>query len=361
MTASRVLFLTSNGVGLGHLTRSLAIGRRLPPDVDMVIFTLSQAAPLVARLGVPVEFMVSRGHAQMVNREWNDLYRHRILGLLDEYDPAVVSFDGTFPYRGLLNAAATRPDLPWVWSRRAMWRAGRGLDALERAVAFNAVLEPGEFAATADPGATVDHRDQVRRVPPITLTERTELRSREDACAELGISPTGTNVLVQLGAGNIDDIASTAGIVVARLLEGSATVVVPISPIAETRPELPAGCHVVSAYPLAPLFRAFDAAVAAAGYNSFHELLDLAVPTLLVPNRETAMDDQVARATWAADAGVALACEPDDPVGIRSALDRLLDPVVREGLAEACGGLDDATGADEAATFLAGLVPGGRR
>lgn len=356
MTASRVLFLTSNGVGLGHLTRSLAIGRRLPAGVDMVIFTLSQAAPVVARLGVPVEFLVSQGHAGLGNEDWNALYHHRLLALLEQYRPDIVSFDGTFPYRGLVEATRDRPDLAWVWCRRAMWRAGRGEPALARAGAFDLVVEPGEYATAADPGATVAHRDTARVVAPVTLVQRSRLLDRARACADLVIDPDGTNVLVQLGAGTIDDVASTAGTVVSHLLARGVTVVVPVSPIAAERPDLPDGCHTVSAYPLAPVFRAFDAAVAAAGYNSFHEVLDLAVPTLLLPNRETAMDDQCARARWAADAGVALAAEPDDPPGIRAALDRLLDPDVRGGLAAACDHLDDATGADEAAALLADLA-----
>lgn len=356
MTASRVLFLTSNGVGLGHLTRSLAIGRRLPRGADMVIFTLSQAAPLVARLGVPVEFLVSQGHAGLPNEDWNDLYHHRLLALLDQYRPDVVSFDGTFPYRGLVEATRARPDLGWVWCRRAMWWTGRGESALAREGAFDAVLEPGEFAGSEDRGGTVARRHDAHVVAPVTLTDPDHLLPRARACRSLGIDPDGTNVMVQLGAGTIDDIASTAGTVVSHLLERGATVVVPVSPIADVQPTLPNGCHTVSAYPLAPLFRGVDAAVTAAGYNSFHELLDLSVPTLLLPNRETAMDDQVARARWAASAGVALAAEADNSAGLRTELDRLLDPAVRRDLAAACDELAPATGAHDAATFLADLA-----
>ncbi len=58
-------------------------------------------------------------------------------------------------------------------------------------------------------------------------------------------------------------------------------------------------------YPMSRYFAAFDAAVAAAGYNAYHELIELGVPSLFVPmHRET--DDQPARARWAEAAGLGL-------------------------------------------------------
>ena len=49
----RILFATSNGTGLGHLNRAMAIARRLPDDHESSFFTLSGAAPVVAARGLP--------------------------------------------------------------------------------------------------------------------------------------------------------------------------------------------------------------------------------------------------------------------------------------------------------------------
>src|SRR4051794_41695695 len=45
--AERILFATSNGTGLGHLTRSMAVARRLPDGFEPMMLTLSAAAPVV--------------------------------------------------------------------------------------------------------------------------------------------------------------------------------------------------------------------------------------------------------------------------------------------------------------------------
>ena len=49
------------GPGLGHLTRSMAIARRLDPSLEPLVLTLSAAAPVVHELGFPVEYVASYG------------------------------------------------------------------------------------------------------------------------------------------------------------------------------------------------------------------------------------------------------------------------------------------------------------
>ena len=80
-------------------------------------------------------------------------------------------------------------------------------------------------------------------------------------------------------------------------------------------------------------FNAFDAAIAAAGYNAFHELIALGVPALYVPMaRET--DDQAARARWAESAGLGLGTDGPADLRLEAQLDRLLDAGERDAIAE---------------------------
>ena len=110
--------------------------------------------------------------------------------------------------------------------------------------------------------------------------------------------------LVALGAGNINDTSQQTGAVVAALQRLGVDICMTQTAIAESN-RTGGSVHVVRDFPLSRRFRAFDLAVSAAGYNSFHELLRFGIPTLFIPNQDTALDDQQGRAQFAADRGLA--------------------------------------------------------
>ncbi|MDP8929667.1 MAG: glycosyl transferase, partial [Actinomycetota bacterium] len=184
-----ILFVTSNGAGLGHLTRSMAIARRLPAGLQPLFLTLSQALPVVRGQGFLAEYLFSAGYAGTDRRRWNPLFEQRLCDVIDQYHPAAVIFDGTYPYLGLISVLRARPDLPFVWCRRAMWRPNTGGDNLRYSSLFELILEPGEFAAEMDRGLTTSHRYQAVSVPPILYCDESELLPRPVAEQELGLKP----------------------------------------------------------------------------------------------------------------------------------------------------------------------------
>ena len=350
---SRILFTTSNGTGLGHLTRSMAIARRLPDGIEPLFLTLSGAAPVVAGMGFPVEYVASYATPASGNDyRWSRRLRARLRAAIAEADPALVVFDGTHPYEALLGAlpAGARA----VWCRRPLWKQGSSRVPLGRAGAFDAVLEPGELAEDEDRGPTVPLRDGAKRVDPIILLGREELLSREEAVAELGLDPARPHVLVALGQG-AEVRAATADCLETLAAHPEVEPVALASAIsALDRGAVPEGVVELEAtYPMSRYFRAFDAAVAAAGYNAFHELVHLGVPSLFVPMaRQT--DDQAARARWAAGAGAGLAVESAGSAALEHELEHLLDPATRGALRERALELGGANGAGR-------LRPGSRR
>lgn len=351
----RILFTTSNGTGLGHLTRSMAIARRLDPDLEPFFITLSAAAPVVEQMGFPVEYVASYATPGSGNDyRWSRRLRGRLRAAIAELDPRIVVFDGTHPYEALLGAL--RSESVAVWCRRPLWKAGSSRVPLGRAGAFDAVLEPGELAESEDRGPTVALRDRAHRVDPVVLLDRGELLPRERAEAELGLEPGLTNVLVTLGQGSevrganartLELLARAEGVQVAALSSTLATVDAVPKGVVQLR----------ATYPMSRYFAAFDAAIAAAGYNAFHELIALGVPSLFVPMPRLT-DDQPARARWAQGAGVGLGLSGPDDSALEGQLERLLDPAERQAIAARIAELAPRNGAAEAAEWLGGLTGG---
>lgn len=351
-----MLLVSSNGAGMGHLTRLMAMARRRGDGVRPLVASMSQAVPVVGDEGFGWEYIPSRGDLGVGPRRWNVMLERRMTALLRRERPDVLVFDGTFPYDGVLDAAARVGGVKLVWSRRGMWRPGLGSRQLRRAERFDLVIEPGELASSHDRGATA-HRDDALRVGPITLLDAQEQSDREQAAAVLGVDPARPTALLTLGAGNINDISSDLGRFVGRLLDETDLQVVLTRPlIADDTARFGDRVHGVSVYPVSRYFRAADFAIAASGYNAFHELVQFGVPTAFVPNTSTAMDDQEGRAVWAEESGVGLCVREVVESEVDRAVTALADPVRREGFAARCRELARPNGAGAAMAAVEELI-----
>jgi UDP:flavonoid glycosyltransferase YjiC (YdhE family)/glycosyltransferase involved in cell wall biosynthesis len=345
-----VLFFTANGVGMGHLTRMMAVARRLPETVEPLFVTLSAGMKVVREAGYFCEYIPQHRGA-----EWHGFLERRLVEIIRRFDPQGLVFDGTFPWRGLMWAREAT-GLPFVWARRAMWQPGSGSVNLANGRDFDFVVEPGEFAEAYDEGETTRHRDAVLRVRPILLLDDEDLLERGEARAALGLSPDARAVLIQLGAGNTFDVRSPARVTAEQLLEiGGTEVVFAASPIAREQAELPPGVKRISTYPVSRFLRAFDFAVSAAGYNSFHELIGFGVPTIFVP-MDTQLDDQHGRARFAEDVGAGLDLAGFSEHGMARCLELIVDDEKRAEIAARCRELFPGNGARDFADAVSRLL-----
>jgi hypothetical protein len=342
-----ILFVSSNGAGVGHLMRLMAMARRADDDMEPLLLTLSQAISVVDELGFAVEYLMSSGYSGMRHADWHAYLRARLDELVRQHRPAALVFDGTYPWDPIVELADDHPDVKLIWSRRGMWRADAELGQLPQAPRFDLIIEPGEIAAAADTGPT-RRRDDALRVGPVLLIDEHEQLVAEEARLELGLDPDRPAALVQLGAGNINDVGSTLGIVVDRLGRVDDLQVCLAESAITVEPAEGLEVHRFSVYPLARYLRAFDLAVSAAGYNSYHELITTGVPTIFIPNLNTATDDQAARARFAEEQGAAVALYDPDAGAIERAVDLVLDPDRCAKMSQRCRELSRGNGAAEA-------------
>jgi Glycosyltransferase family 28 C-terminal domain len=347
--------VTSNGTGLGHLTRAMAIARRLDPSFEPLVLTLSAAAPVVRELGFPVEYVASYATPGAGSDwRWSRRLRGRLRAAIAEASPRVLVFDGAHPYQALLDALKGARGTRAVWCRRPMWRPGSNPGALERTGFFDAVLEPGEFAEDEDRGPTAPRRAEAHAVAPIVFCDDDELLSRADAERELGLEPGKVNVLVQLGQG--PEVRATVERCLRHLAGREEVQVAAVSSTIAKLLTVPDGVvHLRSTYPMSRYLPAFDLAVSAAGYNAYHELIRFGVPALYVPMPRLT-DDQPARARYAERVGVGLGTIGHDSEGIEGLLDELLDPGRRDAMRQRLGQLRFENGAADAADWLQELA-----
>lgn len=350
----RILLMSSNGAGMGHLTRLFSYATRLGDGARAHIVSLSQAAPLAARLGLTYEYLPSSKALGMPPTRWRPVIQDRVGDAIKRFDPDVLVFDGTWPYGGMQELRAAHPEAPWVWSRRGMWREGRNTDQIAKTSWFNSVLEPGDLAASYDKGATAG--EPAHRVGPVTLLDADDLQPRAAAREALGLPADGPLALVSLGAGNINDTTSEVGAAVRALSGLGVGVCVTVPDIASAGAAAGEDIHLVRDYPLSRRYAAFDVVISAAGYNSFHELMRMGVPTLFVPNTETSLDDQEARARYAADHGWAHVLPQ---LSVDTATPLLQDLLERgHQMGAAAREADPGNGAAAAAAYLIELAGG---
>ncbi|WP_298982968.1 glycosyltransferase [uncultured Roseibium sp.] len=350
-----VLAVTSNGIGLGHLTRQLAVAKALGPNVKTVFFSLSEAVKVAQQMGHLVEFRPFHRRLGCRVNDWNDFFYRELRDALSFYRPELVSFDGNTPYSGLLEAISDHGDAQSAWIRRGMWRT-EAPEISRRASHFDLVIEPGEVAAPMDPGHARIGSDHLVHTDPVPLVNQSEMMTRATARRLLDLPLDATLGLVQLGSERNSDM-SFARQAIDAVLERNQNVHFveiksPISPDYDREPN--ERYHRRTAYPLGLYLNGFDFAVSAAGYNSFHEFLASALPTVFVPNKAPEMDLQETRAEYAAKAGWCLTCDADDPFNLEGCLDEILQTQTRQDMQNKCRILSKGwKGANQIAEYFA--------
>lgn len=345
----RVLFMTSNGIGLGHLTRAMAVARRLPGGTETAILTLSQAFKLAVDQGFLTQFIPHHGLTGANATQWNAALAREVSNFLTFFRPDTLVFDGNGPYQGLLDALDGHPDVKRVWMRRALW-AEWNADLIARSQAFDLIIEPEEFSGRFDQGPTRDGRAIL--VPPILYCSPEERFERAEAREALGVPQDGLVVALMLGAGNNFSFQDIRERIVEHLSRRSdVTLVEFLPPIARETGQTNAH-RTSSLYPAFQWSRGLDAIICSAGYNSFHECLIGGIPALFVANEAREMDLQIVRARHASRIGCARMLRAGQRIGIGQELDALLDAANRAEMQDRLSRLDFGDGAGEAARMV---------
>lgn len=359
MSKPTIILATSNGVGMGHLARASAVALALKEVANPIIVSMAGGiAEIPSFMGIRCEYIPGKDRMWMTREKWDVYLRDRLLALIEETDAKVLSFDGVVPYPGVIAAKNANPNLKLVWVRRGLWqkKPQRFVLGLQSRM-MDKVIEPGDIARAYDFGPTANRKDSVLTAP-VSLFQKDDAMSRDDARRALGLDLDRPAALVQLGTGDSDVNEKMHAALSGLLGWKDLQVILTKAPVDKDGNSLaPEGLdlRVVRYFPLAKVLHAFDAGICATGYNGVHELLPAQVPTVFVSNiRGT--DDQEARARWCHDFGYALRADQADLADITEKVKMLQDPEVRKKLSDKCAELPSTTGGQEIAAMLYDLA-----
>ena len=359
MEKPTIILATSNGIGMGHLTRASAIASELKSFANPIIISMASGVAEVPKIaGVRFEYVPGRDRRWMGRFEWDKYLRDRIAALIDETGARIVSFDGVVPYPGIIGVKNIRPDISLVWVRRGFWQKTpqRYLLNLQSKM-MDLIITPGDYSQSYDKGPTTNRNDSTL-VKPISIYNPILSMGKPEARKTLGLDIDRPVVLVQLGIGEADANAKLTAALTGLLSWPNLQVVLTKDPVDSQGKNLaPVGLDikVIQYFPLANVLNAFDAAICAAGYNSVHEELAAKIPTLFIPNiRGT--DNQAARAAWTADNKMAMTVDQSNLKQIQENAAKLSLQSVRDELADYCSKLPLASGASDVAKIFSELL-----
>lgn len=335
-TKPSILFVPTNGVGLGHAKRCSLVADAMRDDAESVFAAFPSCIGMLTASGFDTMPLVSRT-TQRASHD-NDVINMARLSSAARRASALV-FDGGYVFDSVMRAAADNY-LPSVWVRRGLWQASQNNQvALDRQKSFTRVVVPTE--AFDELNGPMDRTENVIHVGPIVQRipiSQNEVSSLKTALSdEVGLSGKRL-VVTMLGGGVAADRRAQINAVCAHLSACDDVMhLLVVWPTATTDPgwfhykntRVVQSIHASALIPMADLF------ISAIGYNSFHEAIYAHVPTIFIPQMASFMDDQRARGVAAAKRDLAILIEPWELLSLTHAIDECLNgraEILRENL-----------------------------
>ena len=290
-----VLFPT-NGVGFGHFTRLYAVAkqlRKIDEKLEIIFFTPMPTLHVPYSDNFPTYHLAGRyKHSDMSPSTWNAVVEEMLRLVFETHSPKWFIFDGAYPYRGMLNAINSHSATK-MWLRRGTFKKGTNIpvDSIDF---FDKIIHPKDSVIQNFENKI--HQIDTQIVEPISLINKDEMMSRDKVRRRFNIPLDSFVVYVQLGAGRINEIDSDIRIIVDTILDNPSAHIVLGESMLGKRLDLEfERLTIIRDYPNSIYFNGFDMSVQAGGYNSYHEMKIMNMPTIFIPNQNTGMDDQLAR------------------------------------------------------------------
>lgn len=324
----QIVFLPTNGVGLGHAQRCSIIASEFSQTpVKPVFAAFPSCMRLIKTYGFDVMPLVQKSTMHfdgLANDVINYRRLHRLLS-----DAEVFIFDGGYVFDSCFRTLLERR-VPSIWIRRGLWQDGQDNSvALDREKIFDRVIVPQEAFAELNIdysiGKNTVNVGPIVQQPLLTALDRNTLRAE---LADHFAIPFRQLVVTMLGGGVAADRSSQTIAAAASLARRRDVLhLVVVWPTANIDPALFGwpNTRIVRTHHASVLATVADLYISAVGYNSFHEAMYNQIPTIFIPQMAAYMDDQRARAAAAVERGLAHLVEPHQLMLLDRTVTRMLE------------------------------------
>ncbi|MCP4156758.1 MAG: UDP-glucosyltransferase [bacterium] len=326
----RILFYAVNGLGLGHVTRLLAIAReikKLRADAEILFITSSEADSVIFSEGFPAVKVPSKNIAResgLRARIHARILQQTAWSVFSAFNPHITVVD-TFP---LGFTYELDPVLLWKSSKFVfVYRQRKQEKTLNKRFQtalnkYDLVIVPHEKDAY---GVELDEEINALYAGRIIIRGKRDLLPVQRVVDEFDLPPGKKYALITLGGGGQEGLEELIRQILGIFKEYPG--IHPVVAHGNLMRKLNTGsdCTVIKQhYPICELYNAFDYVIAGCGYNTVNELLYFNKPALYLPF-ERQVDDQYKRARDVQDAGLGLMANPWDITDIKESFNKLVD------------------------------------
>lgn len=358
----RWLFVACDGVGLGHLSRTLGLAsalRRRQGDAEILFLTNSEASQILWRRGFAtvkfpaLEFADPQATPRLAVTQYDAVSQAVVDATLQSFRPDIAVVD-TFPYgqRGEY-LPILRGDMRRVLIRRELFNYEANPDFQKFLALYDHLIHPyeqGEIDLECPPGVPAAW------VGPIFPVGAAQVLPAQEAADILRLRPGRLRCLVSLGGGGVPNhrqIETWLMQVAAahRDIEFVLTESLLLPTLRSV--EAPDNVSIVSHFPIAECFSAFDFAIVRPGVT-LTETAAHGLPAIVIPHSTVQDEDQDAKAERHAGPDGPWLIEELDTAALEAALADLAQAEIRARVSEALKRQFGATnGAELAADLLA--------
>ncbi len=350
-----VIFMVTNGAGIGHLTRALAIAKKLnkiDSNIEPIFLTTFVATEIIRKSGFMFFYIPHKTllPSSVDTDKWVNMLKDNLEMIINIYSPKAIIFEGSYPCGAILSNLKMYPQVKSVWIKRESNKSDpECLKEIEKV--FDIIIVPKEAGKAYDM-QEINIGNKVF-TSPIVLLSPEDAKGREEVRNIYEVRKNEILFYIQLEIKDDVNMEYMQTRIINILLQKRNIKILMSNAVEEkdiyiNNPRI----QTVEEYSKSNYFSGIDFAITNSSYTIYHDLVQFRVPTLFIPNQKTVIDDELKRAMYLEKKGAGLCFK--NRRDLESQIMELTE--CNQELKKELNKLEEANGAMEAANYIINVL-----